>query len=383
MKLLGNIYNAQFQMQRWLLGKYYGIRRSPTDDVGPNFAPTKILFVLGGLLGDSVMCLPTITAAKSLWKDAHITLLGKKHNYELVAACPYIDDFYICQADPLSWRGKKEINKLQKWLGESKFDLAVILLSDQFACLLAEAKIPIRVGVKGDALESCLTHAYEIGSPHSWSANERLNSLRVLGYQVSKESPQLCVEEEARKTGRNKLSALGLGDDEKYVVLHPFGSTPQKWWNMESVAPLARQLYEKYNMRVVLVGKKYDLNGVVVDPPTDEEIDSVVINTTGKLTLPELLAVIDDSASVITTDSGPFHIAGALNKPTIGLFRSLRPEHARHYRTAEVIFGASESCLEECSGGCCQSNLCRQLSNISPEAVVEKVGDQLQLKVKN
>ena len=95
MDLSKNIYNAQFRARRWAIGKYYEFRRTPEKDVGANFAPRKILFVLTGLLGDSVMSVPAIIAAKHLWKDAHVTLLCKKHNHELLAACPLIDDFYL------------------------------------------------------------------------------------------------------------------------------------------------------------------------------------------------------------------------------------------------------------------------------------------------
>jgi ADP-heptose:LPS heptosyltransferase len=175
---------------------------------------------------------------------------------------------------------------------------------------------------------------------------------------------------------QNKLVSFGLGSQENYAVLHPFGSTPNQWWSIKNVAPLAKKLYEKHNLRLVLVGKKYDLNGVVVILPPDE-IDASVINTTEKLTLPELIAVIDDSTLVITTDSGPFHITGALRKPTIGLFRARRPEHSEHYPTATTILGFDKTCQMKCKWDYCRSNPCSQLSDISVDSVIDKVNQQL------
>lgn len=377
MNLFKKIYTAQYRTQRWLLVKYYGLRQSPKNEVAPDFAPKKILIVLMGLLGDSVMNVPAIAATRNAWKDAHITLLCKNHHRELLAACPYINDFHVFQTDPMSWRSRNETQKLRRWLRESNFDLALILLGDQFAHLLAEANIPIRVGVAGDVFEPYLTHSYNIGSPRTWGIDERLNALRALGYRADSSLPELWVEESARKSARAKLLSLELGENEQYCVLHPFGSTPLQWWNVQDVKPLARLLYEKHRIKTVLVGKKYDLNGVTVDPTVTEQIDSTVINTTGKLSLPELLAIIADAQLVITTDSGPFHIAGALKKPTIGLFRARRPEHARHYPTAETIFGLNESCQKHCRWDYCQANPCKQLFNITVEDVFKKADGRL------
>jgi ADP-heptose:LPS heptosyltransferase len=40
----------------------------------------------------------------------------------------------------------------------------------------------------------------------------------------------------------------------------------------------------------------------------------------GRLSLGALVTVLDRAVSVLSTDSGPAHIAGALGKPTLALF---------------------------------------------------------------
>lgn len=376
MTLYDSLYKTQLDARLWLVGRYPRFKKAPATARMP-LAPGKVLIVLAGLLGDSVMCVPAIVEARRIWKNAHLTVLGKRHNHELLAACPLIDEFYECDADPFSLRKTVEIKKLQKWLDNENFDAALLLIGDQYAHLLAKAKIPVRVGVRGSALESYLTHVYDIRSPRLCAADERLNALRCLGYTVENPLPQLWVEDSAKTTAKEKLAASGLGAGEHYAVLHPFGSTPRQWWSVENVAPLANCIYRKHRLRLVLIGKKYDLNGVVVELPPAEEIDTAVVNTTGKLTLPELLAVIDDAKLVITTDSGPFHIAGALRKLIVGLFRARRPEHAEHYPTATAILGSDEICQTKCRWDYCRVNPCRQLSEISVEAVLREVDEQL------
>lgn len=330
-----------------------------------SFEPREILFVLAGLIGDSVMSLPAIIEARRMWPNARITVLGKKPNRELIAACPFFDEFYECNADPFSLRKSGEIKKLEKWLSEQDFEAAFILLGDQYAHLLARAGIPVRVGVKGSPLENCLTHAYDIGSPRTWGANERLNALRCLGYSFGETPSKLWASDGARQTSREKLAGLGFVEGKEYAVMHPFGSSRRQWWKLEYAGTLAANLMEQHDLQTVLIGGE-SVSRIAKN--------TAVIDTTGQLTLPELLAVIDGSRIVITTDSGPFHIAGALGKPIVGMFRSTRPEHARQYETAKVVCGENDRCMRVCRWDSCENEPCRQMENISVDEVTRSAG---------
>lgn len=364
MNLKSLLYTLQLRARQRLIGKRYASASEKIAIEPGIYQPRKLLFVLAGLIGDSVMSLSAIIEARRIWPNAHITVLGKKHNRELIQACSFFDEFYECNADPFSLRKSGEIKKLERWLSEQGFNAAFILLGDQFAHLLAGAGIPVRVGVNGTVLENCLTHTYDIGSPRAWGSNERLNALRCLGYSVEKPAPELSVDDEARRTGREKLAALGLDESGDYAVLHPFGSSRRQWWKIDDVGALAAKL-EECDLQTVVIGGSETVSQI--------SKDAAVIDSTGQLTLPELLAVIDGSKLVITTDSGPFHIAGALGKHIVGLFRSRRPEHAKQYGTASVLFGENERCMQACKWDSCEGEPCRQMENITVEGVAESI----------
>src|SRR4051794_5303631 len=90
--------------------------------------------------------------------------------------------------------------------------------------------------------------------------------------------------------------------------------------------------------------------------------DAPATDVTGRLIIPELVAVIEGAARVITTDSGPFHIAGALGRPLVGMFRGSRPEHAARYPGAAVAFGRDPACESQCAWDRCRSTPCRQMA---------------------
>lgn len=364
MNLKSLLYSAQLGARLWIIGKYYDSRSSPKGEIdAATFRPKRVLVILAGLIGDSVMSLPAISEARKLWPNAHIAVLGKKHNRELITACPIFDEFYECNADPFSIRRSDEIKKLKVWLSEQRFDIAIILLGDQFAHLLAKARIPIRVGVAGTPLQNCLTVTYDIGSPRTWGTDERLNSLRCLGYNVRSTTTKLWVDESVKSRAREKLAELGIVDDENYAVLHPFGSSRRQWWPIENIPHLANLLHTHHCLRTVLIGGKETSE---VDISTSGES---IIDTRGLLSLQELLAVIDRAKVVITTDSGPFHISGALGKSIIGLFRARRPEHATTYSTSRVIFGRDDGCNIMCEWDSCADSNCRQMQRITVKQI--------------
>jgi heptosyltransferase I len=326
---------------------------------------------MAGLIGDSVMSIPVIIQARNLWPRARITLLGQSHNCELLSACPMLDELYRTPHIPFALRHREELRFLRNWLLSQRFDMAIILLGNQFALLLAETGIPIRVGIKGDYLEACLTHAYDAATPRTWGPTHRLNALRVLGYDVPDILPKLWILDSARKTSKEKLHALNIKMDHPYIVIHPFGRQEHQWWPIERVHDLANAVEYNYKMKSVLIGNpKTKLNS-----STNTIVSA--IDATGAFSLQELLSVIEKAKLVVSTDSGPFHIAGALGRPLIGLFRSIRPEHAQRYPSAKVVFGENKSCNERCRWDYCKSIPCRQLKALTAIQIVEQLPNML------
>lgn len=378
MRAAGLIYEWQYRARLWAAGRLCRLRGGATaTDLPPS--PSRVLVVMAGLIGDTVMSTPLIIEARRLWPAAHITLLGRRHNCELLAACPLIDARYEAPAIPFSLRKRRELARLDAWLHAQNFDVALIALGDQFAAALARARIPVRVGVSGHALEPCLTHTYAIGSPREWGPHERLNALRSLGCEVCDAAPRLWVADEARDGARARLAELGLVPGVPYAVAHPFGSTPRQWWPVGRVEELAADLRREHGLKTILVGGPEtrgaldatrgdvdDSRGAFDQARGGGEESAVsaeesLIDATGAFDIPQLLAVIEQAVVVVTTDSGPFHIAGALGRPLVGLFRARRPEHAGHYHGSRVLLGRDERCTKECAWDRCRAEPCRQM----------------------
>lgn len=364
MSLPDSLYSFQHSARQWLVGRWYELAHPRPGSVilDEGFDPERILVVMSGLIGDTVMCTPLLAGIRHSWPKARVTLLGREHNCELLSPCPYLDSFKSISVDPYAVRRWTAVRELQRWLRGGTFHLAIIALGDQFASMLAEAEIPVRVGRKGHLLEPCLTHSYSIGSARTWGPDERVNALRCLGVGVSDLRPQLWVSQAHRESARSKLSKVGIESGRAYAVLHPFGSTPRQWLAPERIAALSDAIASSSGLDIVLVGGAETRRSGSPYPVK-------CFDATGVLTIAELAAVLDGAGLVISTDSGPFHMAGALGRPLVGLFRASRPEHSARYPHALVLFGEDQECARACRWDLCRGLPCRQMRSIRVEDI--------------
>jgi len=59
------------------------------------------------------------------------------------------------------------------------------------------------------------------------------------------------------------------------------------------------------------------------------------LNLIGKTSIPELLSIIKTAEFMISPDSGPAHMATAMNTAVIGLYATTNPDRARPYLSSE------------------------------------------------
>lgn len=370
-----------------LTGLYYGGRRQYaclkarlTGQVGHwpqrpfnREAVRSIVMVCTGLIGDTVMCMPTMAETRRLFPHARLVGLVHEQNHGLLEPSGWFDEFIVAEGSPFPIRPtkRKAVAALKQRLAQARFDLSLILLGDDWAETLWQVGIPWRVGVQENVLAPFSTHGYSIGSPCSWGPAQRLNALRVLGFSPSNEWPAFKGAPSARASLQRILRAQQVSGERPLLVLHPFGSSPHTWYPMEQMTQLVSLIQEHQLGQVVVIGGSRE-DAVVRNTPA--LTTQPIINLVGKLKLPELVALLEQAALVVSTDSGPYHLAGILGRPTVGLFRTRRPEHARHYASAHVILGQEPgaACAMRCQWDTCEEWPCRQLAAIAPQDIVHR-----------
>ncbi len=125
-----------------------------------------------------------------------------------------------------------------------------------------------------------------------------------------------------------------------YLVINPNASDLrlERRWPAEYFIQLIQEIRVlKPEMFLVLIGNKQEAN-YVKEIAKHFQQDNHVIDSSGKLKLDELIAVMNHAEGIITNDTGPLHLALALRKKTIGLFGPCAPDQYGQMKTCIPVY---------------------------------------------
>lgn len=137
--------------------------------------------------------------------------------------------------------------------------------------------------------------------------------------------------------------------NEKYAVIHPVNSWPNRTWSQENWLKLSEELV-KWGYKVVAVGKDSSETGFfnVKKPVHDMNADHI-INLMNQTSISETWHLINDAAVVITMDSGILHLAGTTETPIVELGSPINPEFRRPRRKEGKHIYVRGGCGLHCS----------------------------------
>jgi heptosyltransferase-2 len=161
------------------------------------------------------------------------------------------------------------------------------------------------------------------------------------------ESPrlQLVVTPAEAALGNTIWQQLGLRTDGRVVVLNSSGAYgAAKLWPVEHFAQLARQIVDTLDHDVLVVcgPQERQAAGQIARQAERRRVFSLA---EGPLGLPATKVCMQRARLVVSTDSGPRHIAAALGKPVITLFGPTLPIWVRNPTVRAVDLQLDLDCI--------------------------------------
>jgi heptosyltransferase-2 len=331
----------------------------------------RVLIVKIGAVGDVVMALPMLPAARSAGAS-RITWLCGQNIAPLLRLIDDVDEVITVDERALFRGGRlgqiRQVAKL--WLGllRRSFDLVIIAHPDVRYRVLTW---PL-VGVKRTILGSTGRKALIRGRHHS-GEYARL----VTGAEGPDVPPaNLPV---VRPELPDHLAAVLSSTAHGNVALAPGGArnilreNALRRWPLKSYVELAAMLV-KFGANVIVTGDPND--AWVMDAFHGLPVQDLI----GKTGLVELVAVYAACDAVVTHDSGPLHLAQLTRTPLVALFGPTNPrEFILHPSDGHVFWGGAALSCRPCYDGrdfaACRNNLC--LQEISVDSVYAAVVDVL------
>ncbi len=282
-------------------------------------------------VGDAVMSVPALKEIRRHFPAARISLLVRPWVRDIYAAVDFVDEVltYDKTAEHKGWAG---MGRLAADLRARRFDL-VILLQNAFeaAAIACWARIPLRLGYARDGRSVLLTHAIRI-DPDVERVHQAYYYLALLsGAGILKnrlwaredyrlDSISVGVRDSDRSTARAMLRAQGIAPGSMLTGFNPgasYGSA--KRWPPERFAGVADTLAKEFGARIAIFGAPGELE-IAQDVAARMTTKPAVF--AGKTTLGQLMGLISECDLFITNDSGPMHLAAALDVPQLAIFGS-------------------------------------------------------------
>jgi lipopolysaccharide heptosyltransferase II len=252
----------------------------------------------------------------------------------------------------------KEIRQLYNRLRDEKYDLVVDLQGLLRSGLITMAtRAPVRIGFAEAREGSRFFYTVKVKGGKKVHAVERY--LKVAS-ELGCNTDDIVFPFPLSAGSSEGVHGMGFPDD--YAVLVPGARWKTKIWPAENFGEVAAKL----PVRSVVIGSSADrgIAGQVVASSAGK-----ALSVAGKTTLAELIGIIRNARLVITNDSGPMHIAAALNVPVIALFGPTSPVLTGPYGKGHIVLQSGEPCVP-CFRKQCKDIIC--MKGISPADVIDE-----------
>ncbi len=272
----------------------------------------RILIIQTAFLGDVILATPVISEMKRLFPDSTIDVLVKKGNEALLQNNPHLNKILVFDKSKGKYRS---ILQLIRQFRSRKYDLVINLQrfgSSGIITALSGAKK--KYGFKKNPFSFAFTKTFDHQIDNGLHEVERnLSVIKEFG-PVTKKRPELFPS----KDHFAKIST--------FTSVEFFCFAPASVWFTKQ---LPKEKWIELIQQKSLEGAIYLLGGKDDETLCQEIIDLAKIsnaqNLAGKLNLLESAAMMSKAKRNFVNDSGPLHLASAMNAPVTAFFCSTIP----------------------------------------------------------
>lgn len=287
----------------------------------------KLLLIRNDKLGDFMQAWPAFAMLKASNPALKLTALVPGYTAPLAEICPYLDEVIIdSQKDD-----KADFNRLVHEIQSHHFDGMISFFSDVHNAKLAwKSGIKYRLAPATKLIQFLYNHRLTQRRSRSEKSEAEYNQDLVRAFLkkhqmpiVEPAPPYLVFDKSAVENQRVFLQqSLGLSAKKKWVFVHSGSGGSATNLSLAQYAQLIQGLLAEFDCQIVLTAgpgeseQAHELAQLVGD-----ERLAIYDKNQGLVDFAHSLACAD---LFIAGSTGPLHLSGALNVPTVGFYPSRR-----------------------------------------------------------
>lgn len=331
----------------------------------------RILIVKLSAVGDVVMSLPFLAAVKRRFPQARVHWLVEEAASDIVLGRPELDRVIVSPRKSAFKDLKKgrfrtggaALADLWRRLRAEEYDLAVDLQGlFKSGILISLARTGRRIGFDRTR-EASHFFLNEKLPPYDPDRHALLRYLDVAHYLGADPSWPVDFHMPRDPAAASRARALLSGLSRPLIAVNPGAKWATKLWPAAHWRALVKRLAASRD--VVITGGP-DEKALARDAAGEAE----VLDLTGKTDLKTLAEVLREADLVVCPDTGPMHLAAAVDTPVVALFGPTSAHRTGPYGSGHVVLTADVDC-RPCFRKACPNPRC--MTDLAPERVVDAV----------
>ncbi len=341
-----------------------------------------ILIVKLSAIGDVIHTLPSLVALRYCYPQAHITWVVEEAASDLLMDHPMLDRVLVSRRKrwirdlkegPNRGAALREILHFLRTLRDRPYDLVI-----DFHGLLKSAIFVLLSGGKRklgyDSLQEGSGFFLNEKIPEDMTkhaVDRYLDFPRHLGCEISKPEFPIGLQEAHFRSVQALLSEKNIDSSRGYVAVSPVAYWETKLWDEAKFAALCDLIVTDLDLPVVFTGESRE--GTIARIRSLMQAPS--ISVAGGTSLRELAVLYKKASLLLTTDSGPMHLAAAVGTPVVALFGPTSPERTGPYGSGHTIIRRGLPC-SPCFRKTCETVECMKIITVDEalQAVRIRIG---------
>jgi lipopolysaccharide heptosyltransferase I len=359
-----------------------GSSRTPGDEhVGSAFTRTAIagrtpnadrhfLIVRLGSLGDVIHGIPAAAALRCAYPHARVDWLVDPRYVELLNLVECIDRRVpfdprdLLRGGTGAWAVVRELRRTQY---DAVIDLQGLLKS---AVLSRLVRAQQTIGFPRSHLREPLARLFYTQTPDPGSASHVIDKNLALVAALGVVDHTVRFPVAIPRTPTVTLATERVGAAE-YALINPSAAWPNKRWPPARFGAVAAAIHRDFGLRSL----------VLWGPGEESLADAVVAASAGgaetapPTTITDLVGLARGARLMVSGDTGPLHIAGAVGTPIVALFGPTFPERNGPWSPRDVVVSRVSQCSCRYERRCHNATPC--IDDISVSEVCDAVGRRL------
>ena len=342
-----------------------------------------ILIVKLSAIGDVIHTLPALTALREHYPHAHITWLIEAAAAGLVIGHRALNRVIVSKRKrwinqlkgPERSTALSEIRAFWRELRDTRYDIIIdfqALLKSGLLVWLAKGNRKIGFDKGMQHQEHSYLFLNERVPPVDMDVHALTRGLMLLsaiGIEAKSIVYDVPVSSEDRSRVQTLLETHGIDSTRPLVAFNPVALWETKLWRNDRFALLGDRLINEQGANVVFTGGPGDR---AVIHSIRQMMTAPSADLSGRTTLTMLAALYQRSTLLVTTDTGPMHLAAAVGTQVVALFGPTAPWRTGPFGDGHQVIRTTPPC-SPCFKRQCDVHRCRCMTDITVDQVADAV----------